>query len=97
MKAFVYHCVLLPACPFEVVDAVPFAVSLAEAGVICRPPATLVYAGSTQCQYMKHTDEGYTVHLQMSLCELIFSEDSSVDNSRTFLRVCESCTCTKEI
>ena len=68
MKAFVYHCVLLPACPFEVVDAVPFAVSLAEAGVICRPPATLVYAGSTQCQYMKHTDEGYTVHLQMSLC-----------------------------
>jgi len=55
MKAFVYHCVLLPVCPFEVVDAVPFAVSLAEEGVICRPPATLVYAGSTQCQYMKHT------------------------------------------
>ena len=50
MKVFVYHCVLLPVCPFEVVDAVPFAVSLAEAGVICRPPATLVYAGSTQCQ-----------------------------------------------
>jgi len=43
-----YHCVLLLVCPFEVVavDAVPFAVSLAEAGVICRPPATLVYAGS---------------------------------------------------
>jgi len=68
MKRFVYHCVLLPACPFEVVDAVPFAVGLAEAGVICRPPATLVYAGSTQCQCMKHAMRDNTVHLQMSLC-----------------------------
>ena len=55
-NSFVYHCVLLAVCPFEVVDAVPFvAESLAEAGVICRPPATLVYAGSTQCQCILHT------------------------------------------
>jgi len=50
---YVYHCVLFPVCPFDTVEAVPFEASLADAGVICRPPATLVYAGSRQCEYLR--------------------------------------------
>jgi len=41
-----YHCVLFPLSPFEGDEVVPFEVNLPAEGVICRPPATLVYAGS---------------------------------------------------
>lgn len=39
--------------PFEAVDVEPLAVSLPDAGVMVRPPATALYAGSTFFQYSK--------------------------------------------
>lgn len=88
---YVYHCVLFPVCcPFEAVEAVPFEASLAEDGVICRPPATLVYAGSRQREYLRSTMRD-VLFIATRLCDLSLGLFPRATHLSTILAVSRWC------